>query len=159
MNIQLSRILLYLKLPAFFSCFSVNFGKISLCFFYTYLFLNIYTKFLHGWGSRRHFQQSSKLKLFLLTKINIKQNPRCPIKECNAILKHIHQNNRTYSKSKGISALINELENIAYQEKSVQSVWLADKFGLFHIQLGDLGGVVVTGKFCDFYPNVFQLLN
>ena len=70
--------------------------------------------------------------MFLL-KIKIKQNPGCPNKGYNAILKHIPQNIRAYTRSKK-TELINDWENIAYWEKSEKSKALTKKFGLFQIQ-------------------------
>ena len=47
-------------------------------------------------------------------------------------------------------ALINDWENIAYCEKSEQSKALANKFGLFQIQLWNLEWVATPGKLCSF---------
>ena len=44
------------------------------------------------WRWRRHFQWSFRLKTFFLLKIEIKQNPDCPIKEYNAVFEHIYHN-------------------------------------------------------------------
>ena len=47
--------------------------------------------------------------------------------------------------------MINDWENIiAYWEESEQSEALANKLGLFQIQLGCLGGRATSGKFCKF---------
>ena len=57
--------------------------------------------------------------------MKIKQNPGCPNKESNTIFEHIHQNIRSYYRSKK-GPLINEYENIiAYSEKSEQK-WGVD---------------------------------
>ena len=52
-----------------------------------------------------------KKSMFLL-KIKIKQNSDYPNKEYNAVFKHNHQNIRVCPRSKKISGLINDWENI-----------------------------------------------
>ena len=74
-------------------------------------------------------------------KIKIKQSSGCPNKECNAIFMHINQNIRAYPRSKKKIELIKDSQNIfAYWKESQQSEALANKLGLFQIQLGGLGG-------------------
>ena len=48
--------------------------------------------------------------------------------------------------------LTNDWENVTYWEKSEQSEVLTKKFGLSQMQLGDLGGVPMPGKLCNFVP-------
>ena len=81
---------------------------------------------------------------FCLLKIKIKQSSGCPNKEYNTIFKHINQNMRAYPRSKKNqkkSELIKDSRNVfAYWKKSEQSKALANKLGLFQIQLGGLRG-------------------
>ena len=48
------------------------------------------------------FSKALNWKPLLLHKIKIKQNPGCPIKECNAIFENIHQDIRVSQKQKKI---------------------------------------------------------
>ena len=47
---------------------------------------------------------------------------------------------QAYPRSKKISTLFNDWENIAFGEESEKSEALANKFGLLQIRLGGLGG-------------------
>ena len=60
---------------------------------------------------------------------------------------------QAYPRSKKISTLFNDWENIAFGEESEKSEALANKFGLLQIQLGGLGGGVTTpGKVRNVSP-------
>ena len=75
--------------------------------------------------------------LFLL-KIKIKQNPDCPNKEYNAILKHIHQNIRAYFRSKKNPSKVRRWQTSLVCSKCS---WGS-------------GGVVILGRFSNFEPHL-----
>ena len=119
------------------------------------------TKFIRG--RRRVFSKAPNWKPLFLLKIKIKQNSDCSNKEHNAIFKHIHQSIRAYFRSKKKSGLINGWENIfAYWKEFVQNEALANKLGLFQIQLGGLEvqrigkKYVLHWEFC-IYHRIFDL--
>ena len=60
---------------------------------------------------------------------------------------HINQNIRAYPRSKKKIELIKDSQNIfAYWKESEQSKALANKLGLFQIQLGSMGGSTTTAN-------------
>ena len=80
--------------------------------------------------------QNENRSYCLLQKLS-KAQVGCQNKEYNKIFKHINQNITELKKYE----LIKDSENIfAYWKESKKSEMLVYKFGLFKIQLGDLGG-------------------
>ena len=94
---------------------------VNFCYFWkdkSLLILSLFiSEYLDQIPPYREMKEGLSVKLqnenMFLLKIKIKQNPGCPNKGYNAILKYIHQNIRAYTSRKK-TELINDWENIAY---------------------------------------------
>ena len=106
-----------------FYCIFVTFGKIDRCLFQADYFLIYRLKFLRGRRWKKHFQWCSRLKTLFLLQIKIRLKSGCPIKEYNAIFKHIHQIIKAHSRSKKESALINDIGKIRTRGGVSEQFW------------------------------------
>lgn len=90
-------------------------------------------------------------KTFLLH-LKFEKNPDWPNKKYNAIFEYIHQNIRIYCRNKkNLHSSMNEkvLLHITKNQRK-ESIASLDKCGLLQMQLRDLGGNAITGKFYIF---------
>ena len=81
------------------------------------------------------FSKAPDPKSLFLVKIKIKQNSDFPNKEYNAIFMHIHQNTRTYPRSKNYLDLSMIGKIFLHIGKNPSDAW-ANKLGLFQYILG-----------------------
>ena len=98
------------------------------------------------------FSKALDWQPYFLFQLNILKNPSCPNKRYNAIFKHIHDNVRVYSWTKK-TCIDQWLRKKCILGRTQARRGMANKFGLFQLQLRGVGGVKIPGTFCNFYPH------